>query len=152
MRRWGQPDDLSDRRLPHERGEQMAHRRRHQNCGGFSISSDHSLYLSGRVVWGAADRNLRFTGAELVLLNAVWSRSDGDLLCKQLIDELQWRQDKISMFGRSHDVQRLNAWYGDLIVPTIGQALRWIQFLGPQPCAKSKNALAKLQTLSSTQF
>jgi len=52
-------------------------------------------------------------GAELVLISAVWSRSDGDLLCKRLIDELQWRQDKISMFGQSHDVPRLNAWYGD---------------------------------------
>ena len=79
-------------------------------------------------------------GAELVLLNAVWSRSDGDLLCKRLIDELQWRQDKISMFGQSHDVPRLNAWYGDLIVPTVGRALRWIQFLGPQRYVKSKNA------------
>ena len=52
-------------------------------------------------------------GAELVLISEVWSRVEGDLLCERLIQELQWRQDKISMFGQTHNVPRLNAWYGD---------------------------------------
>ena len=34
-------------------------------------------------------------------------------MCSLLIKELNWRQDKITMFGQTHDVPRLNAWYGD---------------------------------------
>ncbi len=58
-------------------------------------------------------RTFELPGAEMVLLTAVWSRVEGDRLCKKLIEELEWRQDKISMFGQSHNVPRLNAWYGD---------------------------------------
>ena len=34
-------------------------------------------------------------------------------MCSLLIKELNWRHDKITMFGQPHDVPRLNAWYGD---------------------------------------
>ena len=91
-------------------------------------------------------------GAELVLISAVWSRSDGDRLCERLIDELQWRQDKISMFGQSHDVPRLNAWYGDPDRSYSWSGIEMDQFLGPQRYVGSKSASAKWQTLNSTQF
>ena len=56
---------------------------------------------------------LDLPGAEIELHQQIWSRSQGDTLCGLLIKELNWRQDKISMFGQTHDVPRLNAWYGD---------------------------------------
>ena len=56
---------------------------------------------------------LDLPGAEVELHQQIWSRSQGDTLCGLLIKELNWRQDKISMFGQTHDVPRLNAWYGD---------------------------------------
>ncbi|MED5292582.1 MAG: alpha-ketoglutarate-dependent dioxygenase AlkB, partial [Actinomycetota bacterium] len=52
-------------------------------------------------------------GADLTLHKSVWVQPDGDLLCQQLVEELEWSQDKISMFGQVHNVPRLNAWYGD---------------------------------------
>ena len=55
---------------------------------------------------------LDLPGAEIELHQQIWSRSQGDTLCGLLIKELNWRQDKISMFGQTHDVPRLNAWYG----------------------------------------
>jgi len=56
---------------------------------------------------------LDLPGAEVELHQQIWSRSQGDTLCGLLIKELNWRQDKITMFGQTHDVPRLNAWYGD---------------------------------------
>tara|TARA_B100000405_G_scaffold38544_2_gene25914 strand:+ start:1026 stop:1664 length:639 start_codon:yes stop_codon:yes gene_type:complete len=56
---------------------------------------------------------LDLPGAEVELHQQIWSRSQGNTLCGLLIKELNWRQDKISMFGQTHDVPRLNAWYGD---------------------------------------
>lgn len=56
---------------------------------------------------------LDLPGAEIELHQQIWSRSQGDTLCGLLIKELNWRQDKITMFGQTHDVPRLNAWYGD---------------------------------------
>ena len=69
--------------------------------------SQTSLFESARV------EEFDLPGAEIVLHRGIWDRTEGDFLCEQLIDELEWRQDKISMFGRVHDVPRLNAWYGD---------------------------------------
>ena len=60
-----------------------------------------------------SEETLDLPGAEIELHQQIWSRSQGDTLCSLLIKELNWRQDKISMFGQTHDVPRLNAWYGD---------------------------------------
>ena len=32
---------------------------------------------------------------------------------KQLIDDIEWKQDEIQMFGKVHPLPRLTAWYGD---------------------------------------
>ena len=32
---------------------------------------------------------------------------------QRLHDEVPWRQDQITLYGKTHDVPRLNAWYGD---------------------------------------
>ena len=36
-----------------------------------------------------------------------------DLLFEELRHQLAWRQDQIRIFGRVHDLPRLQAWYGD---------------------------------------
>ncbi|HAY65356.1 MAG TPA: alpha-ketoglutarate-dependent dioxygenase AlkB [Acidimicrobiaceae bacterium] len=72
-----------------------------------SSHSQEELFNFGSV------ETLDLPGAEIELHQQIWSRSQGDTLCGLLIKELNWRQDKISMFGQTHDVPRLNAWYGD---------------------------------------
>ena len=39
--------------------------------------------------------------------------SESKLLVKQLFQDIAWRQDNISMFGKTVDIPRLQAWYGD---------------------------------------
>jgi alkylated DNA repair dioxygenase AlkB len=34
-------------------------------------------------------------------------------LLQNIISEIEWRQDQITMFGKTHPIPRLTAWYGD---------------------------------------
>ena len=53
-----------------------------------------------------ADADLRF-----------WQRvdlgEDPDRLLSRLIDECAWRQEEITLYGKTHAQPRLSAWYGD---------------------------------------
>jgi alkylated DNA repair dioxygenase AlkB len=97
----------------------------------------------------ASLQTFELSGAELVLLTAVWSRVEGDRLCKKLIGELDWRQDKISMFGQSHDVPRLNAWYGD-----PGRSYSWSGIaMDPSPWTSTLHEVKKrVSELADTEF
>jgi alkylated DNA repair dioxygenase AlkB len=39
--------------------------------------------------------------------------SDSMAVFKELQEDLSWRQDKITLYGKTHDVPRLQAWYAD---------------------------------------
>jgi len=39
--------------------------------------------------------------------------SDSAQVFNQLKEELDWRQDQITLYGKTHDVPRLQAWYAD---------------------------------------
>ena len=43
----------------------------------------------------------------------LYSSSEADNLFESLKVEIDWKQERISMFGQTHDVPRLTAWYGD---------------------------------------
>ena len=73
----------------------------------------HRLLSQQSLFQGPSVEEFELPGADLTLHKSVWVQPDGDLLCQQLVEELEWSQDKISMFGQVHDVPRLNAWYGD---------------------------------------
>ena len=73
----------------------------------------HRLLSQQSLFQGPSIEEFELPGADLTLHKSVWVQPDGDLLCQQLVEELEWSQDKISMFGQVHDVPRLNAWYGD---------------------------------------
>jgi len=51
--------------------------------------------------------------AEIVLYPALFSAIEADRLLRELRDTTAWRQDTIRFFGKSVDVPRLTAWYGD---------------------------------------
>jgi alkylated DNA repair dioxygenase AlkB len=50
---------------------------------------------------------------ELVYIKDYYSEDHSNQLFLELRDTLEWKQDKIKMFGKVHNVPRLQAWYGD---------------------------------------
>lgn len=105
--------------------------------------SQTSLFESARV------EKFDLPGAEIVLHRGIWDRAEGDFLCEQLIDELEWRQDKISMFGRVHDVPRLNAWYGD---PDCSYSWSGIQMHPNEWTANLRRIRRRVTELASAEF
>jgi alkylated DNA repair dioxygenase AlkB len=51
--------------------------------------------------------------AEIVFYPAFFSAAEADRLLRELRDATAWRRDTITFFGRTVDVPRLTAWYGD---------------------------------------
>ena len=60
----------------------------------------------------AAGQALPVIDARLVLWQAV-DFGDEKVLLKQLIEETPWRQDEVTVWGKTHRQPRLIAWYGD---------------------------------------
>ncbi len=54
---------------------------------------------------------------DIVLFEHFFSLSDANKLMTQLINETKWRQDTINLYGKTHLVPRLTAWYGDADKP-----------------------------------
>ena len=67
---------------------------------------------SGIRVHGAPER-LTLAGAEVVLHRGLFGGPEADAHLAGLLDEVEWAQQQIAMFGRVHDEPRLTAWYGD---------------------------------------
>jgi alkylated DNA repair dioxygenase AlkB len=51
--------------------------------------------------------------AEVILDPAFFSGSEADRLLRELRDTTAWRQETIKFYGKTIDVPRLTAWYGD---------------------------------------
>jgi alkylated DNA repair dioxygenase AlkB len=51
--------------------------------------------------------------ADMILFENIFSNKESQNLHQNLIDHIQWRQDKIKIFGKLIDQPRLTAFYGD---------------------------------------
>lgn len=51
--------------------------------------------------------------AEIVIHRGLIKPADTVEHFAALLREIQWRQEQITLFGKTHDVPRLTAWYGD---------------------------------------
>jgi alkylated DNA repair dioxygenase AlkB len=49
----------------------------------------------------------------VILYRGFFSTSEADRLFRELRDTTVWRQETITLYGRTIDVPRLTAWYGD---------------------------------------
>lgn len=58
-------------------------------------------------------RRIDLLRADLVLHAGLFSRSEADDLLRRLQAGIPWRQERITLYGRTHDVPRLTAWHGD---------------------------------------
>ncbi len=57
--------------------------------------------------------NISIPDGELVYRPNFFSPEKSNQLYLHLLDHIHWRSDKIRIFGKVHDVPRLQAWYGD---------------------------------------
>ena len=82
----------------------------------------------------AADgERLRLPGAELVFWPRVDLGEDYDSLMRRLIAQGEWRQERITVYGRPYLQPRLSAWYGDLSYRYSGirlEPMPWTPLLG----------------------
>lgn len=51
--------------------------------------------------------------ADVQLFEQAFGRDDADRLFESLLHTVAWQQDQIAMYGKSLDLPRLTAWYGD---------------------------------------
>ena len=51
--------------------------------------------------------------AEVVYFANLFSLAEANSLLNDLKREVSWQQEKISLYGKEHDIPRLTAWYGD---------------------------------------
>jgi len=51
--------------------------------------------------------------ADVILYEGLFTQNESETLQKNLIEKIQWRQDKIKMFGKLINQPRLTAFYGD---------------------------------------
>lgn len=52
--------------------------------------------------------------AELILYPFCFPKQESDVIFQTLLTEVEWRQDKIKLYGKETNIPRLTAWYGDL--------------------------------------
>lgn len=50
---------------------------------------------------------------ELLLYPQFFAREVADTLLRELTEQISWKQERIKVYGKEHDVPRLTAWYGD---------------------------------------
>lgn len=64
---------------------------------------------STRTVWERVDA----PGAEIWMKREFYAAETAARLLARLVAVVPWRHDKIRMFGKEHDLPRLQQWYGD---------------------------------------
>jgi len=80
-------------------------------------------------------RILDLPGADVILYPAFFSELVADRLLRGLRDTTAWRQETITLYGKTIDVPRLTAWYGDEGTSYIYSGIRneplpWTPVLG----------------------
>ncbi|MDH3537118.1 MAG: alpha-ketoglutarate-dependent dioxygenase AlkB, partial [Gammaproteobacteria bacterium] len=63
---------------------------------------------------GGTAQRLALPDADLMLWQQVGLGRAYDRLLQQLIEETDWRQERITVYGKPYLQPRLSAWYGDL--------------------------------------
>ena len=61
----------------------------------------------------AANPIIKLQDAELLYRPAFYDKIESDKIFKTLLETIEWKQDKIMMYGKELPLPRLSAWYGD---------------------------------------
>ena len=62
-------------------------------------------------------QDIPLVDGELALYPDLFSLSEANDYFKTLLDDTPWTQEEITMYGKTHNVPRLSAWYGDAEIP-----------------------------------
>jgi len=97
----------------------------------------------------SAVQEIPLVDGELTLYRNGFSAQEADEYFTQLQDTLAWTQEKITMYGKTHNVPRLSAWYGDERVPytysgITAYGLPWTESL--------QTIKARVEQLAGAQF
>ncbi|WP_162427963.1 alpha-ketoglutarate-dependent dioxygenase AlkB family protein [Pontibacter pudoricolor] len=57
--------------------------------------------------------NLTIPGAEVYFVPDFFTQQESERYFEQLLEQVNWKQEKIRMFGKELPMPRLTAWYGD---------------------------------------
>jgi len=61
----------------------------------------------------SSPQKITMPDADVVFFEDFFSLSEANFLLEELKQEVTWQQEKISLYGREHDIPRLTAWYGN---------------------------------------
>jgi len=75
------------------------------------MTCDDLFSESDRVA--ASYLDLPLPDADVRLYMSIFSRRESDEMMERLLDEIHWQQERITIYGQTHDLPRLTAWYGD---------------------------------------
>lgn len=56
---------------------------------------------------------IKLKDAELLYHPSFFDKTESDRIFKTLLETIEWKQDKIMMYGKELPLPRLSAWYGD---------------------------------------
>lgn len=56
---------------------------------------------------------INLNDSELIYYPTFFDKVESDKIFKSLMETIQWKQDKINMYGRELPLPRLSAWYGE---------------------------------------
>ncbi|WP_235297256.1 alpha-ketoglutarate-dependent dioxygenase AlkB family protein [Portibacter marinus] len=59
------------------------------------------------------EKKILIEDGEIQYFPAFLNKDDASKLLNHFIQEVPWRKDRITIFGKTYDVPRLQAWYGD---------------------------------------
>lgn len=57
--------------------------------------------------------SIQAPGADISLWSSLFPEDDANRLFRILRQEILWEQEKVSLYGKVHDLPRLTAWYGE---------------------------------------
>ncbi|ADE13462.1 Alkylated DNA repair protein-like protein [Nitrosococcus halophilus Nc 4] len=79
--------------------------------------------------------------AELLLLPKFFSSNEADLYLEVLRTKVTWTQEQIKLYGKTYDVPRLTAWYGDVGKIYTYSGIRTVAMPWTAPLLEIKSAI-----------
>ena len=58
-------------------------------------------------------QRIALSDASIAYTPILFNRKASDRYFQDLLDHVQWRQERITLYGKTHNIPRLSAWYGD---------------------------------------
>ena len=104
-----------------------------------------------------AAEKISLVDGELALYRHCFSTNQADHYFAQLQETLAWTQEKITMYGKTHNVPRLSAWYGDESIPytysgITAYGLSWTESLQAIKARVEQLAMARFNSVLANLY